>query len=89
MFSPLPNGRGGDSSLDDLENHLCNKPPEILRRLREERIFVFVFTEDNISNSHILVFESSEEYLVFDHYLNPNPFRALLRGDIEEVFDDL
>jgi len=88
VTSPLPNGRGGVSTLVGPRSRSCNEPPEILRRIQEEVIVVFVFTEDNISNSHILVFKPSEEYPVFDHYLNPNPFRALLRGDLEEEFDD-
>jgi len=65
-----------------------DKPPEILRRLREEQIVLFVYTEENISNSHILVFTPSEEYPIFDHYINPNQFRDLLRGDLGEAFDD-
>ena len=65
-----------------------DKPPEILRRLREEKIVLFVYTEENISNSHILVFAPSDGYHDFDYYLNPNPFRDLLRGDLEEAFDD-
>ena len=53
MSSPLRNSRGGVSSLVAPRLRSCNEPPEILRRLREEKIILF--DEEVKTTEHILL----------------------------------